>query len=42
MEKYRRKRKGMHIMFVDMEKAYNRVPRELLRKVWRKKGVAEQ
>ena len=40
-EKYREKNKELHIVFVELEKAYDRVPRELVWWSLRKKRVQE-
>ena len=39
MEKYRSKRKDLHMIFIDLEKVYDCVSRELLWKALEKKGV---
>ena len=42
MEKHWEKQKGLHLVFIDPEKAYDRVPRQEVWRYMREKGVPEK
>ena len=42
MEKHREKQKGLHMVFIDLEKAYDRMPRQEVWRCMREKGVPEK
>ena len=41
MEKHRGKQKGLHMVFIDLEKAYDRVARQEVWRCMREKGVPQ-
>ena len=42
MEKHREKKEGLHVVFIDLEKAYDRVPRQEVWRCMRAKGTPEK
>ena len=42
MEKYREGQKGLHVVFIDLEKAYDQVPQQEVWRCMREKAVPEQ
>ena len=42
MEKDREKQKGLHMVVIDVEEAYDRVPRQEVWRCMREKGVPER